>query len=191
MKEGIHPDYVTCTVTCGCGNTFVTRSIKPEIRVEVCSACHPFYTGKQRFVDTAGRVEKFQRKHNWDENTKAKVAAVREAKPVPIAVKTAALLPKKGKRSKESLEAEAEMMANETRDRESRRGGRGGPGGPGGPRRGGFRGPRQEGAGPSTGGPPPAEGAAPAAPPAQEPPTVSKKEPPAGPKQEPPAPAQS
>jgi len=181
MKEGIHPDYVTCTVTCGCGNTFVTRSIKPEIRVEVCSACHPFYTGKQRFVDTAGRVEKFQRKHNWDENTKAKVAVVKETKLVPIAVKTAALLPKKGKRSKESLEAEAEMMANETRDRDSRRGR--GPGGPGGPRRGGFRGPRQEGSAPPAGAPP-AEGAAPAAPPA----APQAKEPPAAPKaQEPPA----
>ena len=53
MKEGIHPNYVECKVTCGCGNTFVTRSVKPSIHVEVCSACHPFYTGKQRFVDTA------------------------------------------------------------------------------------------------------------------------------------------
>jgi large subunit ribosomal protein L31 len=186
MKEGIHPDYMTCTVTCGCGNTFVTRSIKPEIRVEVCSACHPFYTGKQRFVDTAGRVEKFQRKHNWDENTKAKVAAVKETKLVPIAVKTAALLPKKGMRSKESLEAEAEMLANETRDRESRRG-RGGPGGPGGPRRGGFRGPRHEGAAPPAEGAPPAAGSAPKAPeappaaPSAKGPSAQGGEPPAAP----------
>src|SRR5262249_1440858 len=137
MKEGIHPNYVTCTVTCGCGNTFVTRSVKPEIRVEVCSACHPFYTGKQRFVDTAGRVEKFQRKHNWDESTKAKAMVVKDAKPVPIAVKTAASLPKKGKRSKESLEAEQEMLQRETKPGRRGFGGPGGPGGPGG-RRGGF-----------------------------------------------------
>ena len=63
MKSDIHPKYVECTVTCGCGNTFVTRSTQPKINVEICSACHPFYTGKQKFVDTAGRVEKFLRKY--------------------------------------------------------------------------------------------------------------------------------
>ena len=65
MRSKIHPDYVECTVTCGCGNTFETRSTKPQIHVEVCSQCHPFYTGKQKFVDTAGRVERFQRRYNW------------------------------------------------------------------------------------------------------------------------------
>jgi large subunit ribosomal protein L31 len=127
MKEGIHPNYVECKVTCGCGNTFVTRSVKPAIHVEVCSACHPFYTGKQRFVDTAGRVEKFQRKHNWDDSTKAKVLVKKEIKPVPIAVKTAFQLPKRAKKSKEAAEAEAEMLAAESR---GKRGGRGGPRGP-------------------------------------------------------------
>ena len=62
MKPDIHPRYITCTVTCGCGETFQTRATVPAINVEICSACHPFYTGKQKFVDTAGRVEKFQRK---------------------------------------------------------------------------------------------------------------------------------
>lgn len=62
MKKGIHPEYVECKVTCGCGNTFVTRATVPQLNVEICSACHPFYTGKQKFVDTAGRVERFQRK---------------------------------------------------------------------------------------------------------------------------------
>lgn len=62
MKEKIHPKYVNCTVTCGCGNSFKTRSTKPEIHVEICSSCHPFFTGQQKYVDTAGRVEKFQRK---------------------------------------------------------------------------------------------------------------------------------
>jgi len=63
MKKGIHPKYVECKVTCGCGETFVTRATKPEIRVEICSKCHPFYTGKQKLVDTAGRVEKFERRY--------------------------------------------------------------------------------------------------------------------------------
>lgn len=63
MKEGIHPAYHEVAVVCACGNTFVTRSTKPELRLEVCSECHPFFTGKQRYVDSAGRVEKFQRKY--------------------------------------------------------------------------------------------------------------------------------
>jgi large subunit ribosomal protein L31 len=62
MKEGIHPRYVVTTVTCGCGNTFTTRSTKPDMKVDICSACHPFYSGKLKFVDTAGRIEKFQKK---------------------------------------------------------------------------------------------------------------------------------
>ncbi len=59
MKAGIHPKYEKTQVTCACGNTFETRSTVDEIRVEICSACHPFYTGKQKIVDTEGRVEKF------------------------------------------------------------------------------------------------------------------------------------
>jgi len=62
MKEGIHPKYSLCKVTCACGNTFITRSTKPTIKVEICSACHPYYTGKQKLLDTAGRVEKFNKK---------------------------------------------------------------------------------------------------------------------------------
>ena len=63
MKKDIHPEYEEATVTCACGNTFTTRSTKKEIRVEICSACHPFFTGKQKFVDSAGRVEKFKKKY--------------------------------------------------------------------------------------------------------------------------------
>ena len=63
MKQGIHPDYVETVVTCSCGNTFTTRSIKPELHVELCNQCHPFYTGKQKLVDTGGRVERFQKKY--------------------------------------------------------------------------------------------------------------------------------
>ncbi len=62
MKTDIHPEYKEITVKCACGNSFKTRSTKGDIHVEICSACHPFYTGKQKFVDSAGRVEKFQRK---------------------------------------------------------------------------------------------------------------------------------
>jgi len=63
MKKGIHPEYVESSVTCACGNTFTTRSTKKEIRVEICSQCHPFFTGKQKFIDSAGRVEKFRKKY--------------------------------------------------------------------------------------------------------------------------------
>ena len=63
MKQGIHPNYVDCTITCACGNVIKTRSTKPEIHVEVCSKCHPFYTGKQKLVDTSGRVDKFNKKY--------------------------------------------------------------------------------------------------------------------------------
>jgi large subunit ribosomal protein L31 len=62
MKPDIHPEYQLATVTCSCGNTFETRSTKPELHVENCSACHPFYTGKQKLMDTGGRVERFQRR---------------------------------------------------------------------------------------------------------------------------------
>jgi large subunit ribosomal protein L31 len=63
MKEGIHPEYKTAAVTCACGNIFETRSTVQKIHVEICSQCHPFFTGKQKFVDSAGRVEKFRRKY--------------------------------------------------------------------------------------------------------------------------------
>ena len=62
MKTGIHPEYTLSHVRCSCGNEFYTRSTKPEIQVEICSACHPFYTGKQKLVDTGGRVERFKRR---------------------------------------------------------------------------------------------------------------------------------
>ncbi|MEP6636950.1 MAG: 50S ribosomal protein L31 [Acidobacteriota bacterium] len=63
MKPDIHPKYVNATVHCACGETWQTRSTKSEIRLEICSACHPFFTGKQKLVDTAGRVERFNRKY--------------------------------------------------------------------------------------------------------------------------------
>jgi large subunit ribosomal protein L31 len=63
MKAGIHPDYKDAVVVCQCGNTFKTRSTRESIRVEICSNCHPFFTGKQKIVDTEGRVEKFRQKY--------------------------------------------------------------------------------------------------------------------------------
>lgn len=63
MKQGIHPEYKLGTVSCACGNTFETHSTMGDIKVEICSACHPFFTGKQKLVDTAGRVEKFLKKY--------------------------------------------------------------------------------------------------------------------------------
>ncbi len=63
MKKDIHPHYVQANVRCACGNEFITGSTKEQIRVEICSKCHPFFTGKQKLIDTAGRVERFRRKY--------------------------------------------------------------------------------------------------------------------------------
>ncbi len=79
MKAEIHPEYIICKVTCACGNKFVTRSTKPEIKVDICSACHPFFTGSQKFVDTAGRVDKFRKR--YAKSAEAKAEAEAEAKP--------------------------------------------------------------------------------------------------------------
>ncbi len=59
MKQDIHPEYVDCVVKCSCGNTFTTRSTKPELKIDICNACHPFYTGTQKLIDTGGRVQRF------------------------------------------------------------------------------------------------------------------------------------
>ncbi len=66
MKEGIHPNYDKAIVKCACGETFETRSTKSEIRVEICSKCHPFFTGRQKLVDSGGRVDKFKKRYNLD-----------------------------------------------------------------------------------------------------------------------------
>ena len=63
MKSGIHPEYVTATVKCSCGNTFTTRSTQADLHVELCNECHPFFTGKQKTVDTAGRIDRFERRY--------------------------------------------------------------------------------------------------------------------------------
>jgi len=81
MREAIHPDYVESTVHCSCGNKFVTRSTKPELHIELCNKCHPFYTGQQKFVDTGGRVQRFSDKFGGAaETVMKKEAAEREAR---------------------------------------------------------------------------------------------------------------
>ena len=71
MKAKIHPDYQAVTVVCACGETFVTRSTKKDLRLEICSKCHPFFTGKQKLIDTAGRVERFNRRYSQSSGSKS------------------------------------------------------------------------------------------------------------------------
>ena len=107
MKQGIHPEYVECTVKCSCGNTFTTRSTKSELKVDICNVCHPFYTGQQRFVDTGGRVQRFADKFG---SAKEQVAAREAAKKAEREAKAAA----KAKRAEEFAKkaaAEAEKAA--------------------------------------------------------------------------------
>ncbi len=86
MKAGIHPEYVEAKVTCSCGNTFTTRSTMAELHVELCNECHPFYTGKQKLVDSGGRVERFQRRYGRKSFTAdADTAAAKADKPAPKA----------------------------------------------------------------------------------------------------------
>ena len=81
MKKNIHPKWMTATIVCACGNTFQTGATKPQLRVEVCSACHPFFTGQQRIVDTAGQVERFMRRAQ--RTRQAKGQPVEAAEPAP------------------------------------------------------------------------------------------------------------
>ena len=72
MREGIHPNYEETTITCACGNVIKTRSTKKDIKVEICSKCHPFYTGKQKLVDTAGRIDRFNKRYGVKSTAEAK-----------------------------------------------------------------------------------------------------------------------
>ncbi|UCH33685.1 MAG: 50S ribosomal protein L31 [Armatimonadota bacterium] len=82
MKEGIHPEYRRARVVCACGNTFETRATRPEIRIEICSNCHPFFTGKQKLIDTERRVERFKQKYERYEQQAAqrRAAAAKTSK---------------------------------------------------------------------------------------------------------------
>ncbi len=89
MRKGIHPQYMDCEVSCACGYKFKTCSTKPKIVLEICSQCHPFFTGKQKLVDTAGRVERFQKRYKKTEGkTVRNVAAGKKGKKVSKRAKT-------------------------------------------------------------------------------------------------------
>ena len=130
MKQGIHPEYVECTVRCSCGNTFKTHSTKPEIVVELCNECHPFYTGQQKFVDTGGRVGRFEQKFGGAaqaalqreaerkaarakaaEEAAAKKAAEREAKAAEKAKRAEKYAAEAVKKAEEAAAAPAEAEA--------------------------------------------------------------------------------
>lgn len=103
MKEGIHPKYQEVEVRCACGNTFKTRSTKPELHLEICSACHPFFTGRQKLIDTEGRVERFTKKFGAQTSEQRKTAA--KAVKATKAAATAAAKKKTAKPAKTSASA--------------------------------------------------------------------------------------
>lgn len=95
LKKGLHPEYVECKVTCACGNSFVTRSTVPKLRLDICSACHPFYTGKQKLVDTAGRVEQYIRKYEKSQKLQEKAVQQSAKKKASAAVSPSPVKAKK------------------------------------------------------------------------------------------------
>ncbi len=80
MKEKIHPKYFDTTITCACGNVIKTRSTTKDIKVEICSNCHPFFTGRQKLIDTAGRIERYRRKYGLDKAGQQKTSLPKKAK---------------------------------------------------------------------------------------------------------------
>ena len=91
MKNGIHPAYKPVTVTCACGETFVTRSTRDDLRLEICAKCHPFFTGKQKLIDSAGRVERFQKRYTKTQDMAEKAAAGKAAAGKAVAGKAVAV----------------------------------------------------------------------------------------------------
>ena len=112
MKKGIHPDYVECTVRCTCGNTFKTHATVPELTVELCNACHPFYTGQQKFVDTGGRVQRFADKFGGAATaTLEKEKAAKAARAAKAAEVEAAAKVEREKKAAEKAKRAAEYAA--------------------------------------------------------------------------------
>lgn len=119
MKKDIHPDYVDCTVTCTCGNTFKTKATKPELKIDICNVCHPFYTGTQKLIDTGGRVQRFsdrfgsatdlvkEREAARKAERAARVAAEEEAKAAKRAEKAKAKEERAAKYAEENATKEA------------------------------------------------------------------------------------
>lgn len=125
MKKDIHPDYVDCTVTCTCGNTFKTKATKPELKIDICNVCHPFYTGTQKLIDTGGRVQRFsdrfgsatdlvkEREAAKKAERAARIAAEEEERASKRAEKAKAKEERAAKYAEENAKAEAEK-AEET-----------------------------------------------------------------------------
>lgn len=117
MKQGIHPEYVECTVKCSCGNTFTTRSTKPELKIDICNACHPFYTGTQKLIDTGGRVQRFADRFGAAKDVVAEREAAkkaeREAKAAAKAERAAAYA---AKAAEEAARAEAQADVDAMED---------------------------------------------------------------------------
>ena len=90
MKTGIHPAYKQVTVVCACGETFITRSTRDDLRLEICAKCHPFFTGKQKLIDSAGRVERFQKRYTKTQDMAGKAAATKAAAGKGVAGKVVA-----------------------------------------------------------------------------------------------------
>ena len=109
MKQGIHPEYVDCVVKCSCGNTFTTRSTKSELKIDICNACHPFYTGTQKLIDTGGRVQRFADRFGAAKD----VVAEREAKAAAKAERAAAFA---AKAAEAAARAEAEEEVQNMED---------------------------------------------------------------------------
>ncbi len=109
MKQGIHPEYMDCTVKCTCGNAFVTRSTKPELKIDICNACHPFFTGTQKLIDTGGRVQRFADKFG----SASAAVAEREAAKKAAKAAAAAELEAKKKAEREAKAAEKAARAAE------------------------------------------------------------------------------
>lgn len=107
MKKGLHPEYMDCTVKCTCGNTFVTRSTKPELKIDICNACHPFFTGTQKLIDTGGRVQRFADKFG----SASAAVAEREAAKKAAKAAAAAELEAKKKAEREAKAAEKAKRA--------------------------------------------------------------------------------
>ena len=113
MKQGIHPEYVECTVRCTCGNTWTTRATVPEMRVDLCDKCHPFYTGQQKLVDTGGRVQRFSNKFGEAASARLDAAkAAKEAKAAKAAEQEAARKAAAEAKAAEKAKRAAEFAKN-------------------------------------------------------------------------------
>ena len=117
MKQGIHPEYVDCVVKCSCGNTFTTRSTKPELKIDICNACHPFYTGTQKLIDTGGRVQRFADRFGAAKDVVAEREAAKKAeRAAKAAAKAERAAAYAAKAAEEAARAEAQADVDAMED---------------------------------------------------------------------------